>query len=417
MKHIQLYSTLFCLLFCCVSTTASSAHLKINLIKGYGHILKFYEPVASVFVGSNNIAEIQAVDEKTLYVSGLSVGTTNLLIMNYNNDVIRAYTIEVSIPNEESGTILRHMVPRNSIKLNPRGNTVILEGNTATTKEAIGAATARQALEKENRQVIDKTTTSAPVQVALKMRIVELFKRDLLRLGFDFNAIGKGSVFRVVTGTGIAEDFVNGAVDTALGITRAGGTLKSGQVDITGMLDLLESKGIVKILAEPMLTTTTGQKATFRSGGEFAVPVHQGDGRYTNEYKQTGITVEFLPNILPYDRIAIEVSPEIVYVDTRFSDQTAPSLLVRSVDTKVEVASGQTFAIAGLYELFQSKQNGGTPGLAKLPFIGDFFTNSSKSRDERELVFFITPYLVKNSSVVEAKKEPDLLDTVGFIVE
>ena len=412
-----LFACCFALAGMLLSLSASAGHLPLNLVKGYGQVLKFYTPIASVFVGSNEIAEVQAINEKSIYISGLKAGSTNLLVMDYDNNVIRSYSVTVALPNDETGAVLNELVPRNSITLKPRGKTAILQGKASSVDEALGAVEARKQLEHKDRIVIDQTTTTAPVQVALKVRIVELYKRDLLSLGFDISAIGSGSVFRVVTGTGIAEDFVKGTVGNSFGSSRAGGKASVGQVDVNAMIDLLERNGLVKVVAEPMLTTTTGEKATFRSGGEFAVPVNQGDGVFVNEYKDTGITVEFLPKILPNDRISVEVSPEIVYVDPRSQAGVAPSLLVRSVETKVDVASGQTFAIAGLYELFESSQTSGTPGASKIPLIGKFLTNSNKTKDERELVFFITPYLVKSSSVVEKKKEPHLMDTLGFIVE
>ncbi|EFO31937.1 putative type III secretion component [Roseibium sp. TrichSKD4] len=403
-------------LFFCLCSSSNAAP-PINLTKGFGILLRFNEPVASVFIGSNEIAEVQAVNEKAIYVSGLTAGTTNLLVMNYDNDIIRSHAIVVHPVNNETSYLLENLIPNGDVTVQSSGNTSIIRGNVDNIDDADDIREVKTRLEEQGRKVIDKTTTSTPVQVSLKVRIVELYRADLIKLGFDVSSVSSGSVFKVVTGSGIAQDFMSTLIGSVEGQTRVGISGANNSFNVNAMLDLLEKRGYIQILAEPRLTTVTGEKATFRSGGEFAVSVNQGNGVFTAEYKETGISIDFIPEILPGDKISIDISSEIKFVDPQSVVNSAPALLVRSVQTNAQVASGQTFALAGLYQLTQSSSKSGPPYLSKIPVFGNLLSKTNESREERELIFFITPYLVHSSVPIEKKQPTDLLATLGFIVE
>eukprot|EP01133_Synstelium_polycarpum_P012434 gene12434-14587_t len=187
------------------------------------------------------------------------------------------------------------------------------------------------------------------------------------------------------------------AAATAGGLAAAGSG--SGNTNIDGMLDALQANGILQILAEPNITAMTGQTASFLAGGEVAIPVPVNRDLVGIEYKSFGVSLLFNPTLLPNGRIALQVRPEVSSVvsggTVDFGNFHVPSFSVRRADTRVEVGSGQTFAIAGLFQRESSQDIEKLPLLGDLPILGNLFRSKRFQRNETELVILITPYLVE----------------------
>ncbi len=176
----------------------------------------------------------------------------------------------------------------------------------------------------------------------------------------------------------------------------------ASNVNVNVLLDALQANGILTILAEPNITAVTGQTASFLAGGEIPVPVPAGDGQIGIEYKQFGVSLQFTPTLLPNNRIALQVRPEVSSVSqdsvVSIAGLVVPSLRIRRADTTVEVGSGQTFAIAGLFQRQESQTLNKTPVVGDVPILGELFKSKRFQRNETELVILITPYLVSPTS-------------------
>ncbi len=392
------------------------AQQTVTLGVGDGVTLRLGGDAAAVFVGNPAVADIQPVSPGTVFVSGVSAGTTTVFALDAADREIANYTVRVQPAAGDAREILRQTVPGGNVAVTDVGNAAVITGQARSVGEGIGVLEARRALEGQGRQVIDRTTAAGGRQVALRVRFAEISREDVYQLGFDLSALGLigDSAIRVVTGDGIGGGFA-----------RAGIGATAGEVNIDVVLDAMERVGIVNILSEPTLTTVSGRRARFRAGGEFAFPIAQGDGVVTAGFRQTGVSLDFLPIVLPNDRLSIEVQPEVSFIDdsqgVAVEGFNVPNLTVRSADTTVEVASGQTFAIAGLYERFASDTDRGVPGLRRAPGIGNLFGNRSQRRRERELVIFITPIIVDASdasrALAGARAAVPMEDRVGFIVK
>jgi pilus assembly protein CpaC len=157
---------------------------------------------------------------------------------------------------------------------------------------------------------------------------------------------------------------------------------------------------MLTILAEPNLTAVTGRPASFLAGGEIPIPTPGNQaGQITVSYKPFGVSLEFTPTLIKTNRIALRVRPEVSSLSRigaiKANGIDLPSLMVRRADTTVEVASGQTFAIAGLFQRQMSLDYDQTPEIADLPVLGPLFRSARYRRDESELVILITPILVE----------------------
>jgi pilus assembly protein CpaC len=221
------------------------------------------------------------------------------------------------------------------------------------------------------------------------------------RLGFNFAALSSGVAFGL--------SFLNGL--TALGESGlAGDTVVSpainaitrfqaGNVTVTAFIDALKDNGLVKILAEPTLVTLSGQEARFLAGGEFPVPVAQRLDAITVEYKTFGIGLVFTPTVLSDSKISMRVAPEVSNLDftnaVSFSGFVIPALTTRRASTVIELADGQSFAIAGLLSENVRENISKFPLLGDVPILGALFRSSQYQKSETELIIIVTPHLVK----------------------
>ena len=164
-------------------------------------------------------------------------------------------------------------------------------------------------------------------------------------------------------------------------------------------LDLGERDGQVSTLANPNLTALSGETGTFLAGGEIPIPVSQGLGAVSVEYKQYGVSLAYTPTVLSDGRISLRVRPEVSQLSSQGSvtigGTTIPALTTRRAETTVELGSGQSFMIAGLLSNTHNNSIDKTPGVGDVPVLGALFRSTAFQRDETELVIVITPYLVK----------------------
>ena len=174
-------------------------------------------------------------------------------------------------------------------------------------------------------------------------------------------------------------------------------------------------EGLVTILAEPNITAISGKTANFLAGGEFPIPIAQGNQQISIEFKRFGVSVDFTPIVLDSNRLSVEVRSEVSELTTvgsvTLDSITVPALEIRRAETTVELASGQSFAIAGLFQNNGSNQISQIPWLGDIPILGALFRSTNFQRNESELVIIVTPYIVQPA----AQTTDLLLPTKGVV--
>jgi pilus assembly protein CpaC len=169
----------------------------------------------------------------------------------------------------------------------------------------------------------------------------------------------------------------------------------------TWFIDALQKDGLIKVLAEPTLITLSGKEASFLAGGEFPVPIPQSGfaNTITIEWKEFGVRLKFTPNVLDNGHINIEVAPEVSDLDfttaIQFQGFIIPGLTTRRASTVVELADGQSFAIAGLLKDNVRDSLSKYPVLGDIPILGTLFRSRDFQKDRSELLIIVTPHLVK----------------------
>lgn len=250
-------------------------------------------------------------------------------------------------------------------------------------------------------------------QVLLKVRVAELNRTAFRQVGANLLAVdpGSGAIFGTqiggagVTATASAGNrALTGFAQTLAGAsTSAFGIFESA--DFAVLLSALRRNSLLKILAEPNLVALNGHQASFLAGGEFPMPVPQSGGgaapTITVQFREFGVRLGFLPIVLDGGVIRLTVDPEVSTIDPTLGTvlvpggSPVPGLNTRKAHTVVEMKEGQTLAIAGLLQLTLDGQTQRIPGLGDLPVIGPFFSNTTNTRVEKELIVLVTPYLVE----------------------
>jgi pilus assembly protein CpaC len=308
-------------------------------------------------------------------------------------------------------------MPEANIQVATMGtNTVLLTGTIAAPEDAAEAERLVAAFVGENANVVTRLRMATPLQVNLRVRFAEVNRSLVRSLGVNLTTRDTTSGFQFGVGQGRSNGipvFEPGgplwtgrtAADSGSVVSNlaTGTTLglfgKFLGLDIGSALDLAERDGLVSILSEPNLTALSGETAEFLAGGEFPIPLSQGLGTTTIEYKKFGVSLAYTPTVLANGRISLRVRPEVSELSSQGSVTLngfqVPALTIRRAETTIELGSGQSFMIAGL--LSNSAQNtiDKAPGAGDLPILGALFRSTTFQRGQTELVIVVTPYLVR----------------------
>jgi pilus assembly protein CpaC len=244
----------------------------------------------------------------------------------------------------------------------------------------------------------------------LEVRVAEMDRNLIRRIGVNMAGVGQGGNFGVTALNNITSLTGDGTAASPLGqlVTGAVNALvrfQTGDITWTGFIDALKQEDVIKVLAKPTLVAISGQEAQFLSGGEFPFPIPQAFGVITIQYKKFGVGLSFTPTVLANNRISMAVSPEVSELDFANALQiqgfTIPTIATRRATTVVELADGQSFAIAGLLRDNVREQVQKFPVLGDIPILGALFRSSRYTKNQTELVIIVTPHYVKPMDVAQ----------------
>ena len=387
-------------------------------------LIQLAEPAATVFVANPEIADIQvpnAPNATNVIVFGKKAGATTLYAMTASGK-LATYAVEVTRPAGDIAAALHKQVPTADVQVLSAPNGITVSGTARSPADVQQLKnTARQYVGEKDSVNLD-VAIQASTQVTLRVRVVEVARSVNKNFGFNWNGIFDSGTIAI----GLLQGRIPTTVttDTATGVTTrsfipgnsadtfgsVGGAFHDGRVDVAGLIDALQAEGLVTILAEPNLTAVSGETASFLSGGEFPVPISQGLQQITIEWKRFGVNVDFAPLVLSGNRISIKVRPEVSELTDTGSvvvnNIKIPGLAVRRAETTVELASGQSFVIAGLFQNNVANSVQQLPGLGDLPVLGALFRSSRFQRHESELVIIVTPYIVRPAEQVSGLHVP-----------
>lgn len=438
----------------------------ITLVINEAEPLHFKGDVSEIFIANPEIADVQLTNPHIAYLYGKTPGTTTLFASNKKGEEILRLEVRVIYNISELKEMISVYDPYGLVEVKSIPGAIILEGQVESpkiaeeirliadkyvTKQKKGGSESKGSSGSSGssgsggssggssggpeQTIINRLSVKSPVQVSLRVKVAEVARSVFNNLGFNWQAtfanIGKFNFATLIgrnplTALPIATnnvltlqpstEIIRG-IDTTL--NSIGANFTNSHVDINAVIDLLSQDGLVTILAEPNLIAVSGETASFLAGGEFPYPVPQSFGNVTIEFKQYGVSLAFTPTVLDGRLISMRVRPEVSELDPtngiRFQGTEIPGILTRWAETTVELASGQTFAIAGLLQNTSRSNINAVPGLGDLPILGALFRSNQFLRGDSELVILITPYLVEPAVGKEMLLPTDDMNFATFV--
>jgi len=359
-------------------------------------------PFTELSIANPGIADISTLSDRTMYVLGKVPGRTTLTLLGGDGRLITNVEVQVTPDVAEFKERLRQILPGEQIEVRTANDGIVLSGTVSST------ARLDRALDLANRYAPDRVSNLMVVggtqQVMLKVRFAEMSRSVSKQLsgGLISNATG-GSV-GLGSGALVPGTTIGSPGSTVLNLnSQASGQLALG-VTVGGaefsiLMEALESKGIVRTLAEPNLIALSGQEATFLAGGEIPVPSPQDNGAISIEYKPFGVELKFTPRVVDSDIINLSLTASVSSIDPTQSAPVSDNLSAtafrrRETSTTVEMRDGESFAIAGLLQDDFRDLNSQVPWLGDIPVLGALFRSTNYQRNQSELVIIVTPHLV-----------------------
>jgi pilus assembly protein CpaC len=385
----------------------------IEIIAGKTIVVRSKKPIKRVFVAEPKIAKADVFSPREIVLTGKSPGTTTMSLWQEDKGMVGIYTLEISYDIARLKQKLHSLFPHEKdLRVIATQDSISLSGKISDSSSLSEALSVAKAFAPEGK-VNNLVEVGGLHQVMLEVRVAEMNKSLTRDLGVNLNYVNNNDFGVSTLGrlTKIVEpDDAN--IDSkgpfGLFVTEAINALfrfNKGSASWTGFIDALKEEGLVKVLAEPTLIALSGQTASFLAGGEFPVPIPQGLGTVAIEYKNFGVGLSFSPKVLNSDKINIKVTPEVSELDftnaVRFEGFVVPGLTTRRASTVVELADGQSFAIAGLLKENVRDTLSKYPLLGDIPVLGQLFRSRNFQKGETELIIIVTPHLVKPLNAVE----------------
>lgn len=401
----------------CSGDSAKPANMSLQL--GKSAMMRLPEPLLHRSVGNPGVVQAMLVAPDTLYLAGIDIGSTNMIIQG-KGGACSVVDIVVTMDAGAFQASLASLLPdEKDIHVTAAADTLILSGVVADAatvarvnelasafvrrpvKPLVAVGQTDPAAPHDNAgggggaaavRVINMLGVSAPQQVMLEVKVAEVSKTLLERLE-------AGSIIKMNSGSWAATlvaNFLTG---------RSGGMFDARKTNGSQLsLDAQHENALVRILAEPNVMAISGQEGTFLAGGKIFIPVAQDNNKVTLEEREFGVGLRFTPTVLAGGRINLHVAPEVSEVSREGIGFTAagmagnlilPLITTRRASTTVQLYDGQSFAIGGLIKSNMTSGIKGMPVLGEVPILGALFRSTDFQEERSELLFVITPHLVK----------------------
>ncbi len=400
----------------CRGQAAAPGQLDLQI--GKSTLMRLPEPVVNRSVGNPAVLQAMLVAPETLYLVGVDVGSTNMIVQGKSGN---CSVIEVNVAMDVTGlraTLASVLPEEQDIKVTAAADTLVLSGTVAdggtlarvlelaqayvrrparpvaagkAGEESASLASTTQA-SAGGARIVNLLGVSSPQQVMLEVKIAEVSKSLLDKLE-------AGTAIRKHGGewtTSLLSNFLTGSLKGGINLFKAAGT----QLQIDGE----RNDGLVRLLAEPTVMAISGQEGSFLAGGKIFIPVAQDNNRISLEEREFGVGLRFTPTVLAGGRINLKVAPEVSELSREGIGISAngitggaimPVITTRRATTTVQLFDGQSFAIGGLIRNNQVSNINALPALGEVPVLGTLFRSTDFQNDRSELLFVVTAHLVK----------------------
>ena len=405
-------------------TTANEGVLHVSL----GHLL-FLDTKARVrriYIANPVVLDSYTVNPNQIVITAKAPGVSSVVVWDENGQS-QVYMVSSDVDPTDLRIAMKRAMPNENVHVDANEGKMVLTGTVGTDGIADAAVKLASLFSKDvaSSLVVNPALIR---QVKLKVRIVEVDRSRLNQFGINiFNPGGATTV-----GGGTTSQFpVTTSLTAGSGSSGSGGSVGGNTLTVSDPLNFLfysskinvgvtikdlENKQILQILAEPTITTLSGQKANFLAGGEFPFPVVQGSSggltSVTVQFRPYGVKLDFTPVVNLDGTVALKVAPEVSALDYTnavvISGYTIPALSTRRAETQVVLRSGQSFAISGLLDKRTTDALSRTPGISNIPILGQLFKSKGVNLSTTELIVIVTPTIVDPLTDMSSPEDPSM---------
>ena len=389
---------------------------QLHVQLGKSFLINSQQDLQRVSITDSTIASTVIVSPTQILVHGLKAGSGTLILWD-SHDRPQVFDLTVDFDISSLRETIRTMFPGETLQVAQSGGSLVLTGNASSKTVSDRAAAVAATLSPAVVNMV-QTAEAARQTVLLQVKFAEVDRAAIQQLGMNLFSTGATNTLGAVS----TQQF--GPLSPAN--ARAGGGVTVGISDLLNVFlfrpDLnlgvtiraLQQKNLLQVLAEPNVLATNGAEASFLAGGEFPFPVLQGGSvanAVTIQFKEFGVRLNFLPQIMPDGVIRLKVAPEVSSLDfangLTVSGFTVPALSSRKMSTQVDLRDGQSFAIAGLIDNRLTEIAMKVPVLGDVPILGNFFKSRALNKTNTELLVMVTPRLVEGTPPGPAPTQPE----------
>jgi pilus assembly protein CpaC len=390
---------------------ASTANEKLHVTVGESMILRGATPVRRIYIGNPEVLQTFNGGPEETVLTAKAPGVSSLVVWDDQGKSC-LYTVSADIDSTGLRQSLSDAYPMSAIEVQSSEDRITLSGTVPTAEVSDGAAKLAAGYSKD----VVNSLRVVPIrgkQVELKLRIAEVDRTKLEQYAVN---LAKSSGNNVLSTSTQQFNSVQSSTIGPPALINVSNPFNFFFANIGKGLGVniqdLESKNILQILSEPNLTTMSGVPARFLSGGEFPFPVAQGTGSsvaISVQFRPYGVKVDFTPTVNQDGSIHLKIAPEVSTLDytneVTISGFTIPALSTRRTETEVELKDGESYAISGLLDRRATDSLSQTPGIQKVPILGELFKSKNLNHSTTELIIVVT------ASVVDPINSPGSTDS------
>ena len=374
-----------------------------------GHLIPLNVPIVEVLVTNPEIADIQITSSNGLFVFGKAPGRTHVMAIGAGGAVLFDQSVTVTRDLVTLSALLGEQFPNSNLSVQSSPGRILLAGLARTPLQAEQIVSVVRGFLSEGEEIVNRMEVMSPSQVNIRVRIVEMNREATKNLGINWDVLlNPGSLaIGLITNrwpSVIGNSLIPSSFNSGVGGSGLLG-YRGSQGSVSAVIDALAEENLITILAEPNLTSRSGETASFFAGGEFPIPVSATDEQVTIEFKKFGVILDITPTVLSDDRISIHIRPEVSEISevgaVVINNFQIPGIAVRRTEATIELGSGQSFAVAGLLQNQTRNLVNEVPWLADLAILGPLFRSSRYQKMETELVIIATANIVapRNNSL------------------
>jgi len=381
---------------------------------GKSLLINTTERIIRISVTDGAIAFVQAITPTQILVHGKSPGEVSLLIWD-ELERSRSFDLRVDVDVSACADEEHRVFPDEQITVTPSRAAIVLSGHVSTEDVAKRAGELASAYSPKVVNVL----TFGPVgaqEVLLQVKFAEVDRTALTQMGINFVSTGgANTIGSLTTGQygGFGTQTLTPGGQSSATSTPSTTTINNvlnlflfrPDINFGAVIEALQTKNLLQILAEPNLIAVNGKEASFLAGGQFPFPIvqpGQGFTAVTISFKEFGVRLQFTPVIMPNGNIHLKVAPEVSTLDyadaLTISGFTVPALSTRKAETEFELQDGQSFVIAGLLDNRVTDIWNKIPGLGDIPILGNFFRSKSLQKSNSELMVLCTVHRISPST-------------------